>query len=355
MQSVRTLNLTHSPTKSAKFKTNTITQSGEFQVIVSLTQEQKASLSAYRDQWIDHGLDTSALDYDAIVAAVKLAYNLADQREPKYFLFVDGPTEAMKFLNAAPTVTLTEDDFKQLASRGPLALTEAIRNFVDNENSEKKVDYHWPSFYGQHEAGWLGFYQFFADHFGLSEKSAGLRELGRQCGWVWMYADIVIVSRKPIRVTMNNQGRLHNEKMAAIEYADGTKVYAFNGVSIPEEWVLQRDTIDPSVILKCPDTDKRAAGIALFGYSRLKHALNYKIIQGDPSTDIGALVEIEIPGLSRKGRFLEAICPRNGPVFLGVPDTNPWDGNKKILDAVGAQAFLARLPRSDYEHPAIRT
>jgi hypothetical protein len=325
-------------------------------VIESLTKKQEASLSMYRDQWIEHGLDTSPLDIDAVIAATKLAFRLVDQPEPKHFLFVDGPTEAIRILNSAPSIKLSEDDFYRLSSKGTMALTDEIRKIVKNlPASTDKKEFHWPNFYGQHEAGWLSFYQFFADHFGLSEKSAGLRELGRQAGWVWMYADIVIVARKPIRVTMNSQGRLHNEKMAAVEYADGTKVYAFNGVSIPEEWVLQRDTIDPSVILKCPDTDKRAAGIALFGYSRLKHALKYKIIEGDPTTDIGALVEIAIPGFSRKGRFLEAICPRNGPVFLGVPDTNPWDDGKAIYDAVGAQAFLARLPRSAYEHPAIRT
>jgi hypothetical protein len=152
-----------------------------------------------------------------------------------------------------------------------------------------------------------------------------------------------------------NNGKLHNEKGAAIEYADGTKIYSFNGVVIPEKWVLQRATINPSEILECKDTDKRAAGIALYGYDKLKNLLDYKIIDGNPNTDIGALIEIKIPGLSRPGRFLEAVCPRNGPVFLGVPMTNPWDKNADIVSAVGAQAFLARLPESAYQHPPIRT
>jgi len=118
---------------------------------------------------------------------------------------------------------------------------------------------------------------------------------------------------------------------------------------------LERETIDPAEILAEVDIDKRAAGIALYGYSRMKHSLNYNIIQGDPTTDIGALIEITIPGLNKNGRFLEAICPRNGPVFLGIPDNNPWDDNKPITNAVAAQAFLARLPESAYQHPPIRT
>ena len=326
-------------------------------MIDKLTEEQERSLAFYRDEWIHHGLDTSPLDEDRAIDAVKLAYRLAEQQEPVYFLFADGPIEAMQFLAVADKVKLSKDDFDRLAAESNMALTHEIRKTVAQNRKllEKKSYLCYPSSYGQHNAGWLGFYQFFADHFGLAEKSEGLREIGKTCGWVWMYENLVVISRKPIRVTMDGQGRLHNEKVAAIEYADGTKVYAFNGVAIPEEWVLQRDTIDPSVIMSCPDTDKRAAGIALFGYHRLKNALDYKIIDGDPTTDIGALVEISIPGLRNKGRFLEAICPRNGAVFLGVPSNNPWDNNAPIVDPVGAQAFLARLPRSAYEHPPIRT
>lgn len=317
----------------------------------SLTAEQEASLPEYRDRWIKIGLDTSPINEQRAMDAVRLAYECAGLPAPRYFLFADGPQEAMRFLGGASQITLTAEEMDRLSSQGPLALTEEVRK--QSQGAKPRIE--WPTTYGQHNAGYLSFYEFFADHFGLAEQSRGLREIGKECGWVWMYADLVIISRKPIRLTMNSQGRLHNERVAAIEYADGTKVYAFNGVVIPERWVLNRDTLDPSEILSCPDTDKRAAGIAMFGYARLKSALNYRIIEGDPETDIGALVEISIPGLQRPGRFLEAQCPRNGPVFLGVPQLNPWDADRPITDAVAAQAFLARLPRSAYEHPAIRT
>jgi hypothetical protein len=324
-------------------------------MINSLTEKQEASFSQYRDEWIAYGLDTSPVNEVEAIAAVKLAYLCANIPEPKYFLFTDGPTEAMQLLTLVDKVTLTQADFDRLTKLGPMALTNEIKAQVSEIYDKPKPAVIWPAFYGQHDAGWLAAHQFFADNFELSEKSAGLRAIGKHCGWVWLYQDLVIISRKPLRVSINGQRQLHNEKMAAIEYADGTKVYAFNGVAIPEQWVLERDTMDPTNILQHTDTDVRAAGVALFGYSKLKHALNYKVLEGDPSTDMGALVELTIPGLTRKGRFLEAVCPRNGPVFLGVPNANPWDNGAAIVDALGAQAFLARLPRSAYEHPPIRT
>lgn len=319
-----------------------------------LTPEQEALLPVYRDRWIDIGLDATPLDPAAAMDAVRMAYRLADQPGPKYWLFADGPMEAMRFLSVAPYVTLSQDDWDRLSKESVMALTHEVKR-VASQHASRAVNLEWPTTYGQHGAEYLSFYEFFADNFGLAEKARGLIEIGKTCGWVWMYAELVIIARKPIRVSMNGQGRLHNERVAAVEYLDGTRVYAFNGVVIPEKWVVERDTIDPTEILSCTDTDQRAAGIALFGYHRLKSALNYRIVAGDPNTDIGALVEISIPGLPRRGRFLEAICPRNGPVFLGVPETNPWDNNKPITDPVGAQAFLARLPRSAYEHPEIRT
>jgi hypothetical protein len=325
--------------------------------IKSLTTEQEATFSKFREKWLSIGLSTDRIDYKAAIDATLLAYEKAGVKAPRFFMFPNGPNEALDFLAAAPFCELTESDFVELSSKSPLALTEAIRVIVEinSEKIAKNKKIIWPGFYGQGEAGWLSFHDFFSEHFNLSELSAGLRELAKHSGWVWMYEDIVIISQKPIRVTMNSNNVLHNEKQAAVEYADGTKVYSFNGVAIPENWVLERETMNPAEILQCPDTDKRAAGLALYGYNRLKGYLNYKIIEGDPTTDIGALIEIKIPGLTRPGRFLEAVCPRNGPVFLGVPTKNPWDNNKPIETAVGAQAFLARLPESAYEHPPIRT
>jgi len=325
--------------------------------IEKLTQAQIDSMPSFRDKWIGIGRDTGKLDLDVAIAATRLAYESADVTPPRFFMFPKGPTEAMKFLSIASKIKLTEADFVRLANESVTALTDTIRAALvaEEQTGSVKFEKKWPGFYGQHEAGWLSFYDFFAEHFDISEGSNGLRELAKNSGWVWMFGDLAIICEKPFRVTVNASGDAHNEKMAAIEYNDGTKVYSFNGVSLPEKWVLERDTMDPSEILAETDVDKRAAGIALYGYSRLKHSLSYNIIQGDPETDIGALIEISIPGLTKKGRFLEAMCPRNGPVFLGVPATNPWDDNKPITNAVAAQAFLARLPESAYQHPPIRT
>jgi hypothetical protein len=320
--------------------------------IKSLTEAQIATFQTFVEKWTNIGLDTAPLDYTKIRAAVETAYTIADITPPRFYVYAKGPIEAIRIIGAAENCTLTETDFVNLSeSADPLALTNELLKFV---TPDQKKEFEYPHFYGQHDAGWLSFYDFFYSHFGLGEKLLGLSELSKQAGWVYLYEDLVIICQKPIKLTMRN-GRTHNEKGPAIEYADGLKVYSFNGTVIPEKWVEERDTIDPSEIMSCKDTDQRAAGIAMFGYDRMKKHLNYKILEGNPNTDIGGLIELTIPGLKTKGHFLEAVCPRNGPVFLGVPHKNPFDENRPIKSAVAAQAFLAGLPESAYQHPPIRT
>jgi len=322
-----------------------------------LTPEQTAKIPLQAEKWVSIGLDTSPLNYRRAIDACKEAYNSAELQAPSYFLFPSGPKEALEMMACASKINLSRNDFNRLSAESPIALTEHIRRLIKSKDllAEVTVKFIGAGFYGQHDAGYLSYYDFFIEEFGIAEKISGLIALAKEVGWCWLYQDIAIMSEKPIKLTRNSAGQLHNEKGPAIEYRDGTKVYSFNGVMLPEKWVLERQTMDPSEIFECEDTDKRAAGIALYGYERLKDRLDYKVIEGNPKTDIGALIEIAIPGLTRKGRFLEAICPRNGPVFLGIPYANPWDNGKEIKTAVGAQAFLAGLPEDAYQHPPIRT
>jgi hypothetical protein len=83
-------------------------------------------------------------------------------------------------------------------------------------------------------------------------------------------------------------------------------------------------------------------------------ALNRRIIDGDPDSDIGALIELTLPGLPEPGRFLQAICPRNGTIVEGVPRISDID-NQPIETAIAAQAWRDGLPASEYEHPLYRT
>ena len=116
---------------------------------------------------------------------------------------------------------------------------------------------------------------------------------------------------------------------------------------------MERETIDPSIILKEEDVELRVVGCAIIGWARVASELDQKVLDGDPETDVGALVEMTIPELPRPGRFLMAMCPRNGLICEEVPRESDIDG-LPIETAIAAQAWRDMLPQSEYTHPLIR-
>ena len=82
--------------------------------------------------------------------------------------------------------------------------------------------------------------------------------------------------------------------------------------------------------------------------------LNAKTIDKHDNPDIGELIELTLPGLPEPGRFLKAVCPRNGIIVEGVPYISDIDG-LPIDTALAAQAWRIGDPQSEYTHPPQRT
>lgn len=186
------------------------------------------------------------------------------------------------------------------------------------------------------------------------EKYRFWEEAAIHGGFRVMHEKFCIVSDFPEILTVDEQNRPHNETGPSHRWRDGWELYHWHGVRVPKEWIVNRATLDPAEVLKVRDADQRAAGMAIVGWAKAVHLLDRTIIDGDPDTDLGALIELTLPGLSEPGRFLQAVCPRNGTIVQGVPRQSEIDG-KPITTAVAAQAWCAGLPASAYQHPPIRT
>ena len=180
-----------------------------------------------------------------------------------------------------------------------------------------------------------------------------MERISTQCEWWWPFEGIVFVSQRPLVVRKDEQGRLHGEYKPALEYAGGYNLYAWHGTNLPDDWVINRETIDPAEILKCENVEQRAAGLQCYGLGRMKHKIG-KLVHDSGEPTIGAVWDIQLPGLSKSGRFLSAICPRNNEIFEGIPFVNPIDG-KPINTALAAQAWRQGFAQDEYQHPPVRT
>jgi hypothetical protein len=212
------------------------------------------------------------------------------------------------------------------------------------------------AFYSQHDADFLSFYSFFANAVGLdcAKRFEPLTRVAKSCGWVWFFEGAAIMTDRPKTLRRDEQNRLHCENGPALEYRDGFSIYAWHGTRLPKEWVENRLTIDPAEILKCENVEQRAAGAAMIGWPRMVAKLKRNVIDGNPDSDMGALIELTLPGLREPGRFLQAMCPRNGTIVEGVPRVSDIDG-MPIETVIAAQAWRIGDPQSEYIHPTVRT
>ena len=123
---------------------------------------------------------------------------------------------------------------------------------------------------------------------------------------------------------------------------------------MPLHWIEKRADLDPNEVIKTENTEQRAAGAEIVGWPKMLSVLKARIINDSGSPDIGQLIELELPGLQTAGRFLKAVCPRNGIIVEGVPRISDIDG-LPIDTALAAQAWRIGDPQSEYHHPTRRT
>ena len=282
-----------------------------------LTAEQEAMLPAFRDFGLQIGLSTERTDRVAADMAIRAHYRACGLAEPEIRWF-DSPWASVR----------------------------------DSVGASVK-----DSVYGQHEAAWLAFYRFFRDECGLTDqtdKLRGLWELCQSCGWILPFENVCFASERHDVCKLDGRGVIHCEDGPAIHYRDGFSVHAWHGTRVPAHWIEDKASLRASEVLAERNVEVRMAGCQILGWAKVADQLDRRIIDGDPATDIGALVELTLPGLPEPGRFLMAQCPRNGTICEGVPRVSDIDG-APIETAIAAQAWRDALPASEYQHPPLRT
>ena len=186
--------------------------------------------------------------------------------------------------------------------------------------------------WGQHDAGWLSFYDYFRNVCKLekeTEKLLPLINLAKETGWHLFYKDIAILSEKPIEVCRNDIGQLHNFYGPAIKWNDGYELYRFNGIRIDKKEhyaTLKPDDFTKEIFSKEENADIRRELIRKVGNERLLNILDYKVID---SFEEYKLISFDI-GDGRIRPHLKMICPSTKLIhILGTRPEN--DTCKKAL------------------------
>jgi len=180
----------------------------------------------------------------------------------------------------------------------------------------------WASGWGQHEAPWLGIYDFFREVCGLvaqTDKLEGLTELAKSAGWILPYDNICWVSERHSEVHTDEAKRVHCESGPAILYPDDWAIYAWHGVLVPKEWIEDRASVSAEIALKQENVELRRAACEIVGWERILQDLGAITIDRDPDPEIGELIEVNLPDAPNE-RFLRVLCGTGRRFAIPVPN-----------------------------------
>lgn len=142
--------------------------------------------------------------------------------------------------------------------------------------------------------------------------------LVKECGHIYAYEKICFVCDRPRIISFDNQQELHAEGVPAIQFADGYSLYAYHGVTLPEEYgKLHPHQWKAEWILEEKNAELRRVLIQGIGYTRICQELQateldswqeYTLLKIDKEID-GELMYL-----------LKMTCPSTGHIHaLRVP------------------------------------
>jgi hypothetical protein len=155
---------------------------------------------------------------------------------------------------------------------------------VWDQVGDQKLEFNDFSSYGNvADYNWVSFFDFFTqigiiDHGNFNNFKelllSGIYDMIQLNGFC-------IVSNLPSKISRNNNNRLHGDSGPAIEFRDGYKLYFWNGVAVPGEWIDSPGTITKETIIKEKNAEKRRCLREIIGTEKYAQLLDIVEIDRD--------------------------------------------------------------------------
>ena len=206
-----------------------------------LTDQDRAKFPEYKEKWLKVGLCTDPADRDKAEYWARKAYEEVNLTPPDKVVWVDSPKAAVNY-----------------CKQEGIPDTSAM-------------------LYGNHEASWMGFYEFFLKEWGIDKckRLIPLMELSKVCGWWSPYDKLMLMQERPLHIHRNTENRLHKDMGMAVEYRDGWGIYRLNGIRVPKDIVMTpADKLDVQLVLKTENVDVRREIVEKIGMVRILEELN---------------------------------------------------------------------------------
>jgi hypothetical protein len=178
-------------------------------------------------------------------------------------------------------------------------------------------------------------------------------ELARAAGPWWALDGLAIISERPLRISVDDRGRPHAADGPSIAWADGTELWAWHGVRVGREVVLDPGSITAPRVDSEANAEVRRVLVERMGIERLTREGGAELVDED---ETGRLWRRRMPHASWVGQ--EAV------VTVEVRNSTPEpDGTRKtyflrvpptMSSARAAVAWTFGLGQVEYR-PAVET
>ena len=237
-------------------------------MITELTETQKSKLPEYVDKWVKIGLNTEPANRVEAEKGIELAYKIAGLKKPK-IVWTLSP------LSSGITRYCVFGILKNITNSVGDSMVNSVGNSMVNSVRDSVGD----SVYGQHDASWLGFYDYFYNELNLksqTKKLNGLWLIAKNANWFLPHKNICWISERH-DICKLKDGKIHSINSPAIHYLDGFEIYALNGVRLPKEIVMTpAEKIDPKIILTEKNAEIRRELVRKIGIERVIYKLGAK-------------------------------------------------------------------------------
>jgi hypothetical protein len=284
-------------------------------MLTELSPEQEALIPVVRDRWFNLavGGDTS-LDVDALRVAFDWLYKEANLPAAERMEIFDSPLAMVKWAREHGATETTTNGFG--------------------------IGY---------DGSWVSFYDYFREIGMLKDERFDKYVAFLKTG-VWdsmVYENAVLACRRPKLVSLDEQGRLHSQTGAAVEFEDGYGIYVWHGTAVEKEWITETDKVDVSLALTHPNAESRRCLTEIIGWTKILKSLKVKTIDVNEDPEIGTLVEADLPDVPGQ-RFLVVKCGTGREFALPV--------DPQLTTALQANAWTYEMDTSMFgKGPEVRT
>jgi hypothetical protein len=270
--------------------------------IEKLTAEQEARMAEWRENWTRIGLCTEPANRAKAERGVGLAYAAANLPAPR-IVWCDSPlSQALTrsiVLELIKNKKLWDSVWDSVrASVGAsvrASVWDSVGDSVWASVGDSVRDSVGDSGYGQHDANWIAFYNFFREVCSLkeqTEKLEGLTLLTQNAGWYLPHQEICWVSERHNVCKRDDRGRLHCEDGPALAYPDKWAIYAWHGVRVSYRVIEHSEDLTVGEIQQETNAEVRRVMVERYGLPRFLMDSGAQKLAED---EFGELYRTEIP------------------------------------------------------------